>query len=389
VVVDGDGGAPVGELDATPRVRRVELDGVRGLAIVAVLLYHGGFERAEGGFLGVDLFFVLSGFLITSVLVTEWRRAGRIDFRRFWAHRARRLLPGLLVSIGAVAVYAAVVAAGADRPRLRGDSLATLAAVQNWHQLVTQQATTSPLTPMWSLAVELQWYLVWPPVLLIGLRVLRGRIDRVFVATAGASVAAAVWAVSLFVRSDSHSRVYLGTDGRAQTLLAGAALALWFAARGAPSARAQRAAARVGLVGLVVWVVAVLVVTPRSDAFYRGGFALVALAGVAIVAAAWCGGPAVLPRLLRTRVLRFLGLISYELYLFQWLLITWISPHRLGLGRGPTFVVQAAVSIAAAYAVDRWIARPVRSGALRGHRGTAALTVASAATVVVVLVVMR
>jgi peptidoglycan/LPS O-acetylase OafA/YrhL len=387
--MDGDGRARERAADATPRLRRVELDGVRGLAIVAVLLYHGGFERAEGGFLGVDLFFVLSGFLITSVLVTEWRRSGRIDFRRFWAHRARRLLPGLLVLVCAVAVYAVVVAAGADRSRLRGDSLATLAAVQNWHQLITQQATTSPLTPMWSLAVELQWYLVWPPVLLVALRLLRGRVDRAFVATACATVAAAVWAVALFVRGGSHSRVYLGTDGRAQTLLAGAALALWFASRGAPGERARRAVARLGMVGLAVWVVAVLVVTPRSDAFYRGGFAVIALAGVAIVAAAWCGGPALVPRLLRTRVLRFLGLISYELYLFQWLLITWISPHRLGLGRGPTFVVQAAVSIAAAYAADRWIAWPVRSGALRGRRGAVALTAASSATVLIVLVAMR
>ena len=156
------------------------LDGLRALAVLGVLLYHAGVSWAPGGFLGVDAFFVLSGFLITSLLVDEWRTRGRIDFGAFWARRARRLLPALLLVVIAVGAYAVFVARPDELERIRGDELGSLLYVANWRQLFESSyfaklATPSPLLHTWSLGIEEQWYLVWPLALVLMLRVTAGR----------------------------------------------------------------------------------------------------------------------------------------------------------------------------------------------------------------------
>jgi len=138
------------------------LDGLRALAVLGVLLYHAGVSWAPGGFLGVDAFFVLSGFLITSLLVDEWRTRGRIDFRAFWARRARRLLPALVLVVIAVGAYALFVARPDELERIRGDTFGSLLYVANWRQLVESSyfaklATPSPLLHTWSLGIEEQW----------------------------------------------------------------------------------------------------------------------------------------------------------------------------------------------------------------------------------------
>src|SRR5262245_41272123 len=148
------------------------LDGLRGVAVLAVLLFHAGHLR--GGFLGVDLFFTLSGFLITTLLLAEHSARGRISLRNFWSRRARRLLPALYLVLGATVAYAALFARPDSLQQIRGDAFAALAYVANWHLIATggsywsQYAAPSPLEHLWSLAVEEQFYIVWP-LLVVGI----------------------------------------------------------------------------------------------------------------------------------------------------------------------------------------------------------------------------
>src|SRR5271166_4220540 len=151
------------------------LDGLRAVAVLGVMLYHGGAPLSAGGFLGVNVFFVLSGFLITSLLLGEWTKRLTIRLGQFWTRRARRLLPALLVLLVGVAVYAKVFASPGQFPNLRLDTLSSLFYVANWHFIFAgtsyfDQTVTSPLAHMWSLAIEEQFYIVWPPVVLVLLR---------------------------------------------------------------------------------------------------------------------------------------------------------------------------------------------------------------------------
>src|SRR5580704_9471518 len=167
--------ATVDEVSEAPHRRLAylpALDGVRAFAVVAVMIYHGGPFFATGGFMGVDTFFVLSGFLITSLLVGEWGQTMTIRLGAFWARRARRLLPALLLMLLFVAFFASVIVPKSTYPSLRLDALSTLLYVSNWHFILVnsnyfnQTAAASPLIHTWSLAVEEQFYLIWPLVVL-------------------------------------------------------------------------------------------------------------------------------------------------------------------------------------------------------------------------------
>ncbi|MGD0880259.1 MAG: acyltransferase family protein [Acidimicrobiales bacterium] len=229
-------------VDSRPRGRTVvfglvpALDGIRAVAVMGVMLYHGGAPLASGGFLGVNMFFVLSGFLITSLLMGEWARRLTIRLGQFWTRRARRLLPALLVMLVGVAVYARFFATPGEFAGLRLDALSTLFYVANWHFIESGSnyfaatAQPSPLSHMWSLAIEEQFYIVWPPVVLVLLRVGRRlRPSRrlwpvLTVAVAGALASAADMRWS-FLHGASVTRLYEGTDTRCQDILVGAALA--------------------------------------------------------------------------------------------------------------------------------------------------------------------
>ena len=229
------------------------LDGLRAVAVAAVLLFHAGFHWMPGGFLGVDVFFVLSGFLITSLLLREFERSGRISLRSFWARRVRRLFPALLVLLAAVSVYAGLAGADGRRP-LSLDGLAALGYFANWRFVFSHQgyfARTGPpslLQHTWSLSIEEQFYVVWPLVLALLLRRRRPRRAVLAVALTGA-VASAV-AMALLAPGGDHSRAYYGSDTHAQGLLIGAALAVVLARAPALSARARRAWGLVGGVSL-------------------------------------------------------------------------------------------------------------------------------------------
>jgi peptidoglycan/LPS O-acetylase OafA/YrhL len=339
----GSGTGPSPGAGAPRLAHQPALDGLRGLAVGAVLLFH--LERLEGGFLGVDLFFGLSGFLITSLLLVEHRVRGRIDLGRFWVRRARRLLPAVFVLMVGVAFLLVRFTPADQRPRFRGDALATLGYVANWHRLVSGVSyweifsQPSPLDHTWSLAIEEQFYVFWPLVLtgVLALAARARRSDRVVtgLALAGAAVSFVLMAV-LYDPLDT-SRAYFGTDSRIGATLLGAALAGVTAGReraavtaastasgagaagpsaaaastasaaagpaataGAAPAAGPAAAAEVspgsrrpsrliglaGAVGLAWMAWSVTTVDGVSPWYYRGGLVLFALAAVAVILAA-------------------------------------------------------------------------------------------------------
>lgn len=378
-----------------PRLARVPaLDGLRGLAVVAVLLFHGGY--LTGGWLGVDLFFVLSGYLITSLLLVEHRSNGAIRLGAFWGRRARRLLPALLLLVVAVAVYAWIDVAAIDLGAVRSDGLATLFFVANWHDIVQGASywdrglAPSMFAHTWSLAVEEQLYLVWPLVVVFVLRRVTRRPARTVarVALAGAAVSAAI-AIALRANGASLERIYLGTDTRAVAVLLGAFVAGWrrTTRRSAAQARQLELAAIVGAVALAA---AWWTLDGEAEITYWGGLLVAsALAALVVAAAAdprstWLGG------LLGVRPLRALGLISYGLYLWHWPVYVVLTERRTGLGGVTLLAARMGVTLAIATASWALVERPIRArrptGWWDGGRGRAnAIAGMAVATIVLLL----
>jgi peptidoglycan/LPS O-acetylase OafA/YrhL len=370
------------------------LDGLRALAVLGVLLYHAQVSWVPGGFLGVDAFFVLSGFLITSLLVDEWRKHGRIDLRAFWVRRARRLLPALVLVVIAVGAYALFVARPDELDRIRGDAFGSLLYVANWRQLFessyfAQLATPSPLRHTWSLGIEEQWYLVWPLALLVALRFTRSRRWVVIALTAGLAFGSALLMALLFDPSDP-SRVYYGTDTRAQALLVGAGLALLVMR---PRGRPRQARATAGMIGLeVVGIIAVgylgwlwTHVADTSTWMYSGGFLVEALAVAALIAAATRPYSPILGPLLSVAPLRAIGRISYGVYLWHWPVYVYLTPARTGLGDGPLLAARLAVTFGLAVLSYRLVEQPIRHRTL-GRPRTLAVTAFLSGTVAAALV---
>jgi peptidoglycan/LPS O-acetylase OafA/YrhL len=382
-------------------VREPALDGLRGVAVAAVVAFH--LEHLRGGFLGVDLFFVLSGFLITSLLLVEFEGRRAIDLGRFWSRRARRLLPALFLLLGGVALLIAVVAPSGQQPGFRGDALSTLFYAANWHamardigywDLFTQP---SPLDHMWSLAIEEQFYLLWPP-LVLGLlwlarrRDVRGR--RVVGTVAVLGAAASFCVLALTWTATDTSRAYYGTDARVGPTLLGAALAAlvtFGATRDASPRRGARWWAPVaGTVALAYLVWSFAVVQGTAPGYYRGGLATFALASVVVIAVVVGGRAGPLGAVLSFAPLRWLGIISYGVYLWHWPVIVYATAERTGLDGWALDAACVAVTLALAVASFVLIERPIRRGALRGGirglRAPLALGGAMAAICALVLV---
>jgi peptidoglycan/LPS O-acetylase OafA/YrhL len=346
------------------------LDGIRGAAVAGVLLFHA--DHLEGGYLGVDLFFVLSGFLITSLLLVEPERTGGLSLSRFWARRARRLLPALAGVLLAVAAYAWLFASPEELARIRGDSLATLGYVANWRYVFADQSywdlflAPSPLQHTWSVAIEEQFYVLWPLVVL-GLLRWRGRQRLAASVLAVAAGLAVVSEVLLAVLGDGdHDRAYFGTDTRAASILLGAGLAAVLSLRGPARTRRSRQALELAAVaGVGVLALAWLHLNGQSDTLYRGGLLLCALAGVAVIAAAAHPDAGPVARVLSFPPLRALGLISYGVYLWHWPVFVTMTEDRTGFGGWPLLVAKIALTLVIATASYRWLEQPIRHGALR------------------------
>ncbi len=379
------------------------LDGVRALGIALVLLFHGGISWAGGGFFGVDVFFVLSGFLITGLLVSEFRQNSGIGLLRFWGHRVRRLVPALLALLVGVAVYGIFFAPPDTLGQLRSDAIATLLYGNNWHQVSGAQGyfaaltTPRPLLHTWSLSIEEQFYLVWPLVVL-GLLHWTRSLRVLLAVTVSGAVASAVAMSVLFAGGAGEGRAYFGTDTRAQALLVGAALAILLAhplprrrttgalpttslVRSFALSTATRAAVIVlGAIGLgvVLWLSAVT--TSATTWIYHGGFAALALATAAVIASVSLVTGSPLARGLSLRPVRYLGAISYGLYLWHWPVFVVLDHARTGLLGWPLFLARVATSVAIAVASFHFLEMPIRRGVLRGWRGWAATPVAVGAT---------
>jgi peptidoglycan/LPS O-acetylase OafA/YrhL len=375
------------------------LDGLRGLAVIAVLLFHGDFPWASGGFLGVSTFFTLSGFLITTLLVAEHRRSDTIDRPAFLRRRARRLLPAALAGLVVVVVFGVTVATADQQRNLFGDVVGALTYTINWRFILAGQsyaqlfAAPSPLQHFWSLAIEGQFYLVFPFVAAwaLGRRSGRSAIGRLAVVVGLAmavSLALTLWA------GYSQSRIFYGTDTRAFELLAGAALALLLAGRrptGAPSARGPvvvRGLVAFGGIGAVaaclfLWHAASL----SSGWVYEGGLPAYSLLSALIVAAVVVVPRSPVARVLALRPLRAVGLISYGLYVFHWPVFLWLTPARTHLSLGPDFVLRVAVTTAMAL-LSYWLVEvPVRERRwARPPSPARLLPVLATATAIVVLI---
>lgn len=376
--------------DAVPVTLRHRplLDGFRGLMIAITVGYHlDGWTAPDGGWTGVSGFLVLSGFLITSLLLVEHGRDGRISYRHFFERRLRRLAPALLVVLAGTIVATAAVGRAEELPDLRGDGLATLFYVANWRYIATAQSyftsfNPSPLRHTWSLGIEEQFYLVWP-FLVTGLLAL-GRRRLPLVLGAGA-VASALWMRHLADGATDLSRAYYGTDTRAQELLVGALLALLLTSgRDAPVLR--RGAGWIGVGGLVAFGACTLLLpADRPGPYLRGGFALTALSAAMVVYGCARTDTGPLARVLGSRPMRALGHRSYTLYLVHWPVIVLMSPDRLTWSPALLDAARLAVSLALTEVVHRGIERPVHRRELVLPRP--ALLLSGGVVVVVALVV--
>ncbi|HEY7467250.1 MAG TPA: acyltransferase family protein [Dehalococcoidia bacterium] len=338
------------------------LDGLRALAVLAVLAYHARPAWLPGGFLGVEVFFVISGFIITRSLLQEWRDAGRISVGAFWLRRGRRLLPALFLLLLAVMTYAALFEPDAVAA-LRSDVLAALAYVTNWRLIFAGQSyfdsfeKPSMLRHLWSLAVEEQFYVVWPIFLAACLPILKKNMTLILI-VAGA-IAAAVAMALLYEPGKDASRVYYGTDTRASGLLLGAALAVVVSERDLAARNARLVIAVAGIAGLAGLAFAASTLQETSTFLYRGGFFAVGLLSCAAILA--LVRPGRVSRIVGCAPLRWLGVRSYGIYLWHWpvFLVTW--PDQASI-----FIVAAQVAAAVLIAAIsyQYLEKPVREGAL-------------------------
>ncbi|HEX6677290.1 MAG TPA: acyltransferase [Actinomycetes bacterium] len=367
------------------------LDGLRALAVLTIMLYHGQVAWSRGGFLSVDLFFVLSGFLITSLLVVEWNESGTLDLAAFWSGRARRLLPALFLMLGGIAAYAALLAPPARLARMRGDALATLAYVANWRFAFThlsyfeQFGDASPLTHMWSLGIEEQYYLLWPLLLILGLRLVKGNLRALLAWTLVAALASATLMAVLYHPGTDPSRLYYGTDTRAQAPLLGGALALLLASRG-PAPLPRPVVEGGGLLGLCGLAAMLVLIPDTAHWMYLGGFALAALVCALLIAAATQDDGSV-QRLFATPPLPQIGRVSYGLYLWHWPLFVAITPDRVHLDGTALLGARTAATFVAANLSYHLVELPIRRGALRRRRLARPATVGAFAAVAALLVV--
>jgi peptidoglycan/LPS O-acetylase OafA/YrhL len=371
------------------------LDGLRGVAVALVVAYHLQPSAVPGGFLGVDVFFVLSGFLITSLAITEVRERGGFRVGKFYLRRARRLLPALLLLLLAVAAYAAWWAEPDELDRLRHHALWTLGYLANWRFISDGTTYTdvlygqSPLRHTWSLAIEEQFYVLFPLVVLALGRLVRWRPEALrravgTVAVVGI-VASALWMARLWGDGADPSRGYFGSDTRAHSLLVGVLLGVVLVGRPVHGGRRRQVAAVAAVAGAVGLAAATLTAHEDAGWLQHGGFLAVALAAAALIAGSDCVPP--LRWALGRRPLIGLGLISYGVYLWHWPVIVVFDEHRTGIDGPALALFRLGLTLGLALASFVLVERPIRSGALGRTTGRVAIGFAPAGMVLVLVAV--
>lgn len=383
----------------SPKIRRLAaLDGVRGVLVIFLLCYHFGFSQLQGAWLTLNVFFVLSGFLIVRLLVQQRARTGRIDFLGFYARRARRLFPALGLLLATVVIYGFVFAPGQVRGPLRWDVLAAMGYFMNWrliaqsNQYFVQFSEPSMLQHTWSLSVEEQFYLVIPALILLLMTLLRTR-RALMISLVGLAVVSASWMAIVGVDSGfARSHLYYGTDTRAQSLLLGATLGVWTARLGREERENPFSVKQVQFVGwaaLAITIAGFVLAVPQTSLMADGGMFALSVVAVAWVWAAADERMGPLQRVLAMPPLAALGRISYGAYLWHWPIGLWLAQLMPG---GPTIlrvVLGFGLTIGVATVSYQRIEQPIHDrgwravvgGALRARTfaaGTAAVLVAGA-----------
>lgn len=364
---------------------RPALDGFRTIAVYLVLAFHAGMAKFENGFVGVDAFFVLSGFLITRVLVRDLEETGHIRFRRFYSRRFRRLLPAALMVVVAVIALAVVALPAIRREAVAGDAQSSLLYYANWHFIgsatdyfASNSTQHSPLLHFWSLSVEEQFYFVYPVFLAVAF-VWARRLNRrsVVLLLVGAATLAS-FSMQIFWSERNPLRAYYGTDAKVYQMTLGAMAALALAVMAEPSGSRARVARVVGpalLGGLVLVGTSTL---PMSTTV-RGLVAALLTVGVILsLESAQCRGPAV--QLLSTGWFQYLGRISYGTYLWHWPLIVFLR-ERLEISPKALAAMTGVLSTGLAALSAQLIEMPVRTAKGLGRRQWAVIAVALASSV--------
>ena len=387
------------------------LDGMRALAVVAVMVYHANSDWLPGGFLGVEVFFVISGYLITLLLIAEHEKGGSVSLGQFWLRRARRLLPALFVMMVLVVSYTAFFESD-ELGSLRGDVLSGTFYVANWYQIWIGAGYTAvnefaPLRHLWSLAVEEQFYLFWPLVMIAFLGMGRRKLPQIGLWLIGASMFITLATAFLYHPGnigtcastpdayfqafgrcfDKSNVLYLSTPTRMSGILLGAGMAMWwrpFAIARSPLARKGPAFDLLAVLGLVAlgyltWSIHFLenvpdVGTVADPTLFRGGFLLVAICTVLVIAAV-THPRAIAGKALGNPVLLWIGTRSYGLYLYHWPIYQAIR-KQAGVKLSPVeFALAMVLTVVLTEASFRFIETPIRKGAIgRALKGLGART---------------
>lgn len=350
------------------------IDGLRAVAVIAVMLYHLGFSWIPGGFLGVDLFFVISGYVITRLLLDSIQRSGGLDLRAFYMARIRRLLPPLLLMIFGTALFVGVWAPETTK-RLVSDAPFSIFGGMNWwlvfrHTDYFEAIGRPPLLQhTWSLAVEAQFYLIWPLVLLLILKQFgKNRIPGAALFIASVSgIALFVVSLSLDASNTSQvSHVYFGTDTHSIGLFLGAALAVSWIPQNLQrevTRRAQDFVDGIGVFGFIGILAAFLFINESDPTLYRIAFPLAGIFGCAILTSIVHPASRFAP-ILRTRILVWIGKRSYAIYLWHWIVFQLTRPSVDIAGQDwALYTVRILIVLALADISLRWVELPVRNGA--------------------------
>ncbi|EIX2760418.1 acetyltransferase [Staphylococcus pseudintermedius] len=342
------------------------LDGVRAVAVIAIIIYHLNPQWLSGGFLGVDTFFVISGYLITSLLLTEYHNTGKIKLTSFWLRRVKRLIPAVLFLVMGVIVLS-LIFMPTEIQKVRADSIAAIFYVSNWWYIMQnvdyfEQFAVQPLKHLWSLAIEEQFYLVFPIVLLSLLSFIR-RLKSIRIIFLILLVISMIAMMVLYVPNENVARVYFGTDTRIQTLLMGVLLALvWppFQLKAKVNRQMRTMIDTAGVVGLAILFICFKFVSETNSILYYGGFFLISTVTLLVIASS-VHPSGYFAKFLGNKVFTFIGSRSYSLYLWHYPIIVLIH-HQFVQGQIPplVYVVEILLMVLMAEFSYKFIEQPFR-----------------------------